>query len=116
MVAALPLEIIMSSSSPTSRRQFLGLCGAAALAALPVRVLAQTPARLDPKDPMAQALGYVEQAAQLKAGKEATFKAGSNCGNCRLYVVAQESGGYAPCGAVGGKRVARAGWCRAWVG
>lgn len=104
------------TTSP-SRRQFLGLCATAALAAIPVRVLAAdpAPAKLDLNDPTAKALGYVENAAKLKPGAEAAFKAGSICGNCKLYVNAQEKAGYAPCGAVGGKLVAKAGWCRAYV-
>lgn len=103
------------SSHPT-RREFLSLCGAAALAAIPVRVAAQpAPAKLDLKDPTAVALGYVENAAKLSPAKEPTYKAGSHCGNCKLYTAAQEKAGYAPCGAVGGKLVAKAGWCKAYV-
>lgn len=97
-----------------TRRQFLGLCGAAALAAMPVRSFAQTAAKLDVNDPMAKALGYVENVATLKPGQEAALKAGSHCGNCALYTVAQEKAGYAPCGAFGGKLVAKTGWCRAY--
>ncbi|MES2885538.1 MAG: high-potential iron-sulfur protein [Pseudomonadota bacterium] len=101
---------------PTSRRAFLGLCGAAALAAMPVRVMSQAaPAKLDLKDPTAVALGYVENTAKITVAKEPTFKAGSNCGNCALYVKAQEKAAYAPCGAVGGKLVAKAGWCKAYA-
>lgn len=104
------------SMQPT-RRAFLGLCGAAALAAIPVRVLAQTaPGKLDLKDPTAVALGYVENAAKIKAASEPTFKAGSHCGNCKLYTLAQEKAGYAPCGAFGGKLVSKAGWCKAYAG
>lgn len=104
-------------TTETTRRAFLGLCGAAALAALPVRLVAQAaPAKLDLKDPTAVALGYVENAAKVTAAKEPSFKAGSHCGNCKLYGAAQEKAGYAPCGAVGGKLVAKNGWCKAWVG
>ena len=99
-----------------SRRTFLGLFGAAALAAIPVRVLAQAaPAKLDPKDATAIALGYVENAAKVTTAKEPTFKAGSQCDNCVLYVKAQEKAGFAPCGAVGGKLVAAKGWCKAYA-
>lgn len=97
------------------RRQFLRVCGAAALAALPVRLLAQGPQRLAADDPLAVALAYVEDAATVDAEAQPTFKPGSNCANCTLYVKAQEVDGYAPCGAVGGKAVAAAGWCKAWV-
>lgn len=101
----------------TNRRVFLGLCGAAALAAIPVRVLAQAaPAKLDLKDPTALALGYVENAAKITTTKEPTFKVGSHCGSCQLYTAAQEKAGYAPCGAMGGKLVAKNGWCKAFAG
>lgn len=104
------------SSSP-SRRQFLGLCGAAAVGLLPLTATAQsTPARLAVADPVAKALGYVENASRLKPAQESAYKPGTNCGNCKLYVTAQEKAGFAPCSAVGGKQVARAGWCRAYVG
>ena len=102
-------------STLTTRRAFLGLCGAAALAALPVRVLADVaPAKLDLKDPTAVALGYVTNATKISAAKEPSFKTGSHCGNCKLYAAAQEKAGYAPCGAVGGKLVAKTGWCKAY--
>ncbi len=102
--------------TPTTRRAFLGLCGAAALAAIPVRVLALAPsAKLDLKDPTAIALGYVDNAAKITAATEPTFKAGSHCGSCQLYTVAQEQGGYAPCAVVGGKLVAKTGWCKAYA-
>ena len=102
-------------SHSTSRRSFLGLCGAAALAALPIRVIAAAPAKLDINDPNAKALGYVEDAGKLKAGQEAAFKTGSHCGSCALYAKAQEKAGHAPCGAFGGKLVASKGWCRAYA-
>lgn len=101
----------------TNRRAFLGMCGAAALAAIPVRVLAQAaPAKLDLKDPTAVALGYVLDAKKITVAKEPTFKAGSHCGNCKLYAAVQEKAGYAPCGAFGGKLVAKTGWCKAYAG
>lgn len=102
-------------NTQTTRRAFLGLCGAAALAAIPVRVLAQNAAKLDLKDPTAAALGYVENAAKITAAKEPTFKAGSHCGSCQLYTAAKEVAGYAPCGAFGGKLVSKAGWCKAYA-
>ena len=100
----------------TSRRAFLALCGTAALtAALPLKVIAAAPAKLDINDPTARALGYVDDASKLKVGQEATFKAGSHCGSCALYTKTQEKAGHAPCGAFGGKLVANKGWCRAYA-
>lgn len=101
---------------PTSRRKFLSLIGAAMLApAAPVAFAKTAAAKLDPQDPVAKALGYVVNVSALKPGQEPAFKAGANCGNCTLYAAAQESAGHAPCSAVGGKLVARAGWCRVHV-
>ena len=98
-----------------SRRQFLGFCGAAALAAIPVRSFSQgAAAKADLNDPTVKALGYVENVSSLKPGQEPNLKAGSHCGTCALYGKAQEAGGYAPCGAFGGKLVAKTGWCRAY--
>ena len=50
----------------TTRRVFLGLCGSAALAALPLSASADA-AKLDVADPTAKALGYVENVSSLKA-------------------------------------------------
>lgn len=96
----------------TTRRQFLtGLLAVAATSTLPVAAADAPPLTED--DPTAKALGYVLNAA--KAGNDPAFKKGSTCGNCVLYVTAQEKGGHAPCGAFGGKLVGRGGWCKAWA-
>lgn len=63
-------------------------------------------------DPMAVALGYTDKA---ETAKDPTYKAGSKCDGCALYAAAQASGGFAPCGAMGGKLVAAAGWCKAFA-
>lgn len=102
-------------SHPTSRRAFLGSCGSAVLAMLSIKAIAAAPASLDVNDPTAKALGYVPDASKLKPGQEASFKAGSHCGSCALYVKAQETSGHAPCGAFAGKLVANKGWCRAYA-
>ena len=99
----------------STRREVLGLFGAAALAALPVRVIAADAAKLDAGDPTAKSLGFVENAAKLDAKSEPTFKAGSHCGSCALYAKATEKAGYAACGAFGGKLVPATGWCRAYA-
>lgn len=104
----------MSMNLP--RRSFLRVCGAAALAAIPVRLIAQEQQRLTADDPLAVALAYVDDASKVDPAAQPTFKPGSNCANCTLYAKAQEADGFAPCGAVGGKWVAGAGWCKVWVG
>lgn len=104
----------MSQPLATRRRFLTGLLAAAAASALPALPAGAADApRIPEDDPTAKALGYVLNAA--KAEKDPAFKKGSTCANCTLYVAAQEKGGYAPCGAFGGKLVAKAGWCRAWA-
>lgn len=103
-------------TSRTTRRAFLTLCGAAAIASMPLSSLAESAVpKLDPKDPAAKALGYVDNAAQLKPGQEANYKLGNHCGSCALYSKSQEKSGYAPCAAFPGKSVANKGWCRAYA-
>ncbi len=103
-------------SYQTSRRSFLGLCGAAALATFPLQSMAQAAAtKLDVNDPTAKSLGFVENASTLTPAKEAAFKPGSHCASCQLYGAAEAKGGYAPCGAFGGKLVPQNGWCRAYT-
>ena len=102
----------------THRRRFLkGVLATAVIAVLPAGLPAHADElpKLAEDDPTAKGLGYVASAGKLDPAKEATFKKGSSCGNCALYLVAQEKGGFAPCAACPGKTVAKAGWCRAWA-
>lgn len=103
------------SINTLQRRAFLKACGAAALAGIPVTVLAQAPAKLAEDEPIAKSLAYLEDASKVDAEANPRFKSGNNCGNCALYVTADEADGFAPCRAVGGKLVARAGWCKVWA-
>ena len=96
----------------TSRRRFIALVpvlGAAALAR------AQAPAPLvDPKDPVAAALGYVADASKADKAKYPKYAAGQACSSCALYQgKAGEAAG--PCPLYAGKSVAAKGWCSAWV-
>ncbi len=61
---------------------------------------------------MAKGLDYVEVAA---SSKNAKFKTGSNCGNCKYYNVAKADGGYAPCTMMGMKFVTTCGWCKSYL-
>lgn len=103
------------SINTLQRREFLKLCGAAALAGIPVTVRAQAPGKLSVDDPAALSLAYVEDASQVDPAANPRFREGADCGNCALYVTASEVDGFAPCRAVGGRLVARAGWCKVWV-
>lgn len=69
--------------------------------------------KLDENDPVAKALMYVHDAAQVDKSKAPNFKPGQHCGNCIQFV--GDSGDWRPCNAFPGKLVATKGWCSAWV-
>ena len=66
--------------------------------------------RLDVKDPQAQALGYVSNAAQVDLKRFPSYVAGSNCENC-LQLSGQPGNTYRPCATFKGRLVAASGWC-----
>jgi hypothetical protein len=99
-----------------SRRAFLQtltLSTAAGVVALP-RARADEPAKLDPKDPAALALGYVEIASQADAKKFPVYVKGSNCDNC-LQLQGKAGNDFRPCSLFPGKLVAVNGWCAGWT-
>jgi hypothetical protein len=113
--------------SDCSRRSFLtsvAAAGAGILVGLPFgRAHAQTstaPAKpgaslphLSPGDPLAQSLGYQEDAGKVDKAKFATYKAGQKCDNCRFF---QGAAGqqYGPCQIFVGKAVNANGWCASY--
>ena len=99
-----------------SRRALIAtLSLSAAAASLGVRrSQGAEPARLDPKDPAAAALGYVEKAAQVDVKKYPAYVLGSNCENC-LQLQGKAGNDYRPCTLFPGKLVAISGWCSAWT-
>jgi hypothetical protein len=83
--------------------QIMPVAGAALLASQ--KALAARPAdAMDPKAAQAVALKYVEK----------TPDAGKKCNNCQLYQ-AKATDEWGACPLFGGKKVAGAGWCSAWV-
>jgi hypothetical protein len=102
---------------PCNRRQFLKLSLAAGalpavLAASGAAVAADLP-HLDPKDPTAAALGYVEDTSKVDAAKFPNHKPDQACAGCNLLQGA--SGDWRPCSIFAGKAVNAKGWCSAWV-
>jgi hypothetical protein len=71
--------------------------------------------KLDPKNPTAMALVYVEDPANLDKANPAAarYEAGQTCGNC--VQIQSDSGEYRPCAIFPGKVVATAGWCSVWA-
>ncbi len=78
---------------------------------------AQQPAaltKLDEKEPVAAALGYVADAKKVDPAKNPTFKAGQNCANC-LQLQGKAGEKWRPCSIFPKKLVDADGWCRVWV-
>jgi len=84
----------------------LGLMsGSAAAAGLPP---------LDPKDPTAQALGFVADATKVDATANPTFKPTQKCGTCAQYQ-GKAGDATAGCNIFAGKSVPAGGWCKVWA-
>jgi hypothetical protein len=114
---------VSSKNAPPSRRDFLvtalGAASAtlASLSALDERAqaaAAQSLPHLSPADPLAKALGYVEQATQEDRARFPTYKPGEACDKCRFY---QGTAGQAwgPCMIFMGKSVNAHGWCASFM-
>lgn len=101
-----------------ARRRFIRLLGLGAGAAMfgaagqPARA-ADLP-KVNPKEPVAAALGYVENAANVDAKKYPQHKPEQICGNCQLFTK-QPKSAYGPCTLFPGKVVAEKGWCASWI-
>jgi len=95
-----------------SRRQmlFLTLFAGAAGSAL----AADAQPKVNEKDSVAAALGYVSDANRVDTKASSTYQAGSTCSNCSWYQgkAADPAGG--PCTFFPGKNVDANGWCRMW--
>lgn len=93
------------------RRIFLGaLTGLALLRAQRSDAIAE---KLQPTEPAAKALGYLDDAAQVPADKFPNFRKGQSCANCAL--VQMRYGPMRPCQLFPGKVVRAKGWCSAWT-
>lgn len=99
----------------SNRRIFLlqVAAGTSAIAAA-TPVLAQAPAKVDPKDPQAAALGYVEDTTKVDKKKFPKHANEQMCSNCQLYT-GKPKEALGPCGLFAGKAVTANGWCSAWV-
>lgn len=61
---------------------------------------------------MAKGLDYVADAAKSKNAK---YKAGDNCGNCKYFNDKKLETGYAPCTMLGMSYVPSCGWCKSYL-
>jgi hypothetical protein len=69
---------------------------------------------LDPKDPTAQALGFVTDATKVDTASNPTYKPNQKCGTCAQFQgkAGDASGG---CNIFAGKSVPAGGWCKTWA-
>ena len=94
-----------------TRRRFIALLPLAGLAR--AAEAAAVPA-VDPRDPVAQAQGYVADAAHADKARFPKYAAGQTCANCALYQGAKDAAS-GPCSIYQNRLVAAAGWCNVWV-
>lgn len=95
----------ISSPTPASMPEATQSTSSAAAANLPM---------VEQSDAQAVALGYVDNAMKADSTKFKSYKPGSQCSGCALYLgKAGDASG--PCPLFVGKRVAATGWCGSWV-
>ena len=82
-----------------------GLTRGAGAAALPP---------LDPSDPTAKALGFVNDASKVDTKAYLTFKPAQKCGTCAQYQ-GKPTDATAACTIFAGKSVPVGGWCQVWA-
>jgi High potential iron-sulfur protein len=69
---------------------------------------------LDPNDPTAKALGFVNDATKVDSKTHPTFKASQKCSTCAQYQ-GKPGDAVAACTIFAGKSVPQGGWCQVWV-
>lgn len=96
----------------SNRRVFMMQVAVGGTAVMATQAMAQ--AKVDPKDPQAVALAYIEDTTKVDAKKYPKHAKSQKCNNCQLFVgkAGDAAGG---CGLFAGKQVAGNGWCSAWV-
>jgi hypothetical protein len=71
--------------------------------------------KVDPSEPQAKSLGYVEDAKTVDAKANPNFKPGQMCVNC-LQATGQPGGdAQVPCNIFAGRLVNAKGWCKVYV-
>lgn len=107
------------SSGTVDRRQALGLIisGAVTVGASmlsPALAWAREIERVSEDDPVAFALGYVHDAADVDLSKYPRYEPGQICGNCQQWQGGPEAE-WAPCAIIPNRLVSNPGWCSIWV-
>ena len=71
-------------------------------------------AHVDPSEPQAKSLGYVEDATKVDAKANPNYKPGQVCENC-LQAQVKAGAEYVPCNIFAGREVHAKGWCKVYV-
>jgi len=69
---------------------------------------------LDPSDPTAKALSFVNDASKVNAAANPTFKPTQKCANCAQYQ-GKPGDASAGCNIFAGHSVPAGGWCKVWA-
>jgi hypothetical protein len=69
---------------------------------------------LDPSDPTAKALGFVNDASKVDAKAHPTYKPAQKCATCAQYQ-GKPTDATAACTIFAGKSVPAGGWCQVWA-
>jgi hypothetical protein len=69
---------------------------------------------LDPNDPTAKALGFVNDGSKVDAKAYPTFKSSQKCGTCAQFQ-GKTGDATAACTIFAGKSVPEGGWCQVWA-
>ena len=90
------------------------------VAAVPVATLLSRTAdaaagKVDPNEPQAKSLGYVEDATKVDAKANPNYKAGQMCANCLQAPTYKAGMTEVPCNIFAGRNVAAKGWCKVYV-
>ena len=71
--------------------------------------------RVDPNEPQAKSLGYVEDATKVDPKANPNFKPGQICANCLQAPTAKPGMTEVPCNIFAQRNVAANGWCKVYV-
>ncbi len=90
------------------------------VAAVPVSALLSRTAdaaagKVDPNEPQAKSLGYVDDATKVDPKANPNYKAGQDCANCLQAPNAKPGASEVACNIFGGRNVAAKGWCKVYV-
>lgn len=93
------------------------LLGVAAMpaSALLSRAADAAAGKVDPNEPQAKSLGYIEDAAKVDAKANPNYKPGQSCANCLQAPTAKPGMAEVPCNIFAGRNVAAKGWCKVYV-